>query len=220
MRRRGASIREIASALKISKSSSSDWCRDIPLSEKQIKKLHESMLAGNYRGRLKGSQMQKEKRLNQIQTHEKEGLRNLGKIGKRDLLFIGLGLHLGEGGKTGNRVRFTNSNPEIIGLFIAWVHDIFRIPRSQIHCRVMINEIHRKREVMVRKGWSKILKLPLSQFKRTVFIKSKVKKVYENYDRFLGTLTITIPKSSDLQYRILGLTKGLVYKVVGGKRPG
>lgn len=219
MRKEGASIRDIARTLRVSKSSASAWCKDIHLSEKQIARLHESMVKGSYRGRLKGAQMQKERKMILIRKYEREGLKMLEKITKRNLLFAGLGLHLGEGSKTESKVRFTNSNPDIISLFVVWIHDIFGVSRSRMQCRVMINEIHRKREMAVRKEWSKILKIPLSQFRKTVFIKSKTKKIYDNYETFLGTITITIAKSSDLQYRILGLMKGLLYKV-GRERPG
>lgn len=220
MRRNGSSIRDITRSLRVSKASASLWCKDIPLSEKQIEKLHQNMLAGSYRGRLKGALIQKERKLRTIQKYEEEGLKKLGKISNRDLLLVGLGLHLGEGTKGGGRVRFTNSNSLIVKLFIAWIEKAFGVSRSQIYCRVMINEIHKKREAIVVKEWSKILKIPLSQFEKTTFIKAKVKKVYENYNSFLGTLSITILKSSDLQYRILGLMKGLVYKICEEKEPG
>lgn len=220
MRRKGMSIRDIARTLKIARSTSSLWCRDTPLSKNQIEKLHQSMVKGGYRGRLKGAQIQKEQKLTKIVRYEGDGLRAIRKLSERDLLLLGLGLHMGEGTKGGNRVGFTNSNPELVKIFISWMNKAFDVPYSQIYCRVMINEIHRKRETIVRKSWSKILRIPLQQFKRTVFTKAKTKKVYENYDNFLGTLAIQIARSSDLQYRILGLMKGLVYKLNGGNKPG
>ena len=121
MRRSGSSIREITRALKISKASASLWCKDIPLSEKQIEKLHQNMLAGSYKGRLKGALIQKERKLRKIRTYENEALKRLKNISNRDLLLAGLGLHLGEGTKGNGRVRFTNSNPSIIKFFFIWI---------------------------------------------------------------------------------------------------
>lgn len=213
MRRQGFSVGEIASTLHISKGTASVWCRDIFLSASQREKLHANMVAGGHRGRLKGSRMQKEKREAKIKMYENVGVKILGKLSNRDLLLLGLGLHLGEGAKTENKVKFINSNPSVIKLFMLWMKNSFHIPLSQINCRVMINKIHEPREEVVRKKWAKILGIPLQQFKRTIFIKAKTRKVYENYESYLGTLVVSISKSSDLQYRILGLMKGLVYKV-------
>ena len=69
----------------------------------------------------------------------------------------------------------------------------------------MINEVHRMREKAVKKRWSKVLAIPIEQFKRTVFIQSKTKKQYENNDSFLGTLVVGVRRSSWLQYRVDGL---------------
>lgn len=149
--------------------------------------------------------------------YEEEGLKVLGEVSNRDILLMGLGLYLGEGAKSGNRVRFSNSNPSIIRLFITWMEKSLGVSRSSIFCRVMINEIHRKREKIVREQWARILDLPLQQFQKTTFIKVRNKKIYENYDTYLGTVSVSILKSSNNQYRILGLMKNLMYKV--GKEP-
>ncbi len=220
MRRNGSSVRDISRALGVSKSTASLWCRDVSLTQEQVGKLRHNQIAAGHAGRLKGAHIQKQRRLMKIRTYEEDGLRVLGKLLRRDIFLLGLGLHLGEGTKVGNSVRFTNSNPSIVILFIVWVECAFKIRRSHIRYRVMINEAHRKRERVVKKQWSKLLGVPLAQFEKTTFIKAKTQKVYENYHSFLGTLALTIPKSSDLQYRILGLMRGLVYKLCDRKMPG
>jgi transcriptional regulator with XRE-family HTH domain len=220
LRKKGKSIRDIARQLKISRSSASLWCRDISLSKAQIDSLHKSMVDGSYVGRLKGAHLQKERKLKKIRLYEKDGRRTVKNLSNRELLMVGLGLHLGEGTKGGSRVRFTNSNPAIVNLFQLWVRRVFHVSRGEICCRVMINEIHRHRIEKVQQEWSMILRIPLSQFQKPVFIKAKNKKIYENANVYLGTMAVTIRKSSDLQYRILGLMQGLVYKLGGYSTAG
>jgi predicted transcriptional regulator len=212
MRNEGLSIKQITKFLGVSKSSVSLWCEDIILSSAQVEKLNQNRIRGGYEGRMKGARLNREKKERKIKDYEKKGLVTIGKLSKRDILLLGLGLYMGEGGKTNSKVVFVNSNFLIIKVFIKFIENVFFIPKSDIGCRVMINEIHKKRDQIVKIKWSRILKIPIDQFSRTTFIKSKTKKIYENYNDYLGTLHITIRRSSDLQYRILGLIKALMYK--------
>ena len=52
--------------------------------------------------------------------------------------------------------------------------------------------------------------MAISQFRKTVFIKAKNKKHYNNFKTHYGTLTVKIKKSSDIYYKTMGLIKGLV----------
>lgn len=50
--------------------------------------------------------------------------------------------------------------------------------------------------------------------------KSKLKKIYDNHDAYLGVLSIRAYKSSELFYQILGLIKVFLYTVNDPKKPG
>ena len=212
LRRQGKSIKDIATMLGISKSSASLWCSDIKLAQQQIAELHQRMVSGGYMGRLLGARLQKEKRLKRIEFHRNSAVKEIGNLSERDLLMVGLGLHLGEGTKKRNQFYFTNSSPEILGSIIKWL-ELFGISRKNIFCNVFINNIHKDRVGSVVHAWSKILGIPKNQFNKTVLIKSENKKVYENADSHLGTLALRVAKSSELQYRVLGLSERLLYKI-------
>ena len=66
---------------------------------------------------------------------------------------------------------------------------------------------------MVERQWSSLLAIPKDQFRKTILIKSKSKKTYENRDIHLGTIILRVQSSSDLQYRVLGLLNGLMYNI-------
>lgn len=213
MRRLGKSIKEIARHLEVSRSSVSLWSRDIQLTPVQLANLHSRMVAGGYYGRLKGAQMQRERREAKVRRYQMMGVKHLGPMKKRDLLLVGLGLYLGEGNKSGNKFQFTNSNPRLIKLMLTWLQTIFGVGKDRLILNVMINQIHRFRERTVRRYWARVTGVQIKQFNKTVLLYIKNKKVYENVTEHFGTLVVRVRKSSDLQYQILGLCYGVLSRV-------
>ena len=209
LRRKGESIKDIAKKVKVAKSTVSLWCRDIELSFAQIKKLHDKMVKGSYRGRMKGARGQYRKRLERIKISEADGIGKIGKMSDRDLLIAMAALYWGEGSKKKRELRVNNSDPEMIKFIIAVFKRVWRVKRSRFTLSVMINKSHRKREEEIKNYWSKITRIPESQFGQMVFIKSKNKKKYDNFPKYYGTLTVKIRKSSDIYYQVMGLIKGL-----------
>jgi len=213
MRRGGASIGEISRILCVSKGSVSIWCDNIILTKKQKELIKSKMVSAGHKGRLKGAETQKRRKEKLIEDYKKKGLTTIRTINNRDLLIIGIGLYLGEGNKTGNKFQFTNSNPDLIGIVLFWLSNIFFVKKENIILNVIINEIHTHRECEVLSYWSGVTKIPLAQFNKTIFIKSKNKKVYDNMENHFGTLIMRVKKSSNLQYQIMGLCFGSISKI-------
>lgn len=211
-REAGKSIKEIAKELDVSKSTVSLWCSNIKLSQKQIDALQKRRITAGYAGRLKGAEIQKRRRLEKISNYQQEGFKRIGKVTSRDTLLFGLGLYLGEGNKSGNHFQFVNADPEVIQAIIQWLK-IFGVTDKDFYCNIIINEIHRYRAHEVEKKWKRITGFSSTQFKKTVFIKSANKKVYENNDVHLGTLILRVYKSSDLLYKVTGLIHGLLRRM-------
>lgn len=210
LRKSGFSIKEIAKKTNVSKSTVSRWCNDIELTKEQIQKLDENQILGAYRGRLIGARIQLEKRLKIISDFKKLGKKEIGNLSNRDLLIAGLSLYLGEGDKKRNQVQFTNSDPEIIKFMIKWFKFIMEVSQNRFTLNILINKLHKNRAENILSFWSDITGMPSYQFNKTIFIKSKSKKIYENSDKYFGTLAIRVKKSSKIQYKILGLMDSLL----------
>jgi len=204
LRKKGVSIRDISKILKVSRGSASFWCRDVVLTKKQIEKLHEQMVRGGYSGRLKGAHIQKEGKQQKIRYYIEKGKQDIQRIKKRELLIAGLALYWGEGSKKDSRVRFCNSDPVIIKFIMKWFREILNVEEGRFIMHVMINQIHKERLNDVTMHWSKETGISIEQFRKSVLIKSKNEKIYENHFHHYGTLTIGIAKSSDLFYQIMG----------------
>ena len=207
LRRKGFSLSTIAKLLKISKSSASVWCEDIKLTKRQQATLDKSQKAAGYRGRMKGAQANKQKRLDALAKHKIQGDRDVKLLSKRDLLMLGLGLYWGEGVKAdrGGPATIVNSDPDVILMAMRWFREVLGVSKDDVRPYIYISEIHRPREHKILQYWSKTLGVPQKQFINVVFLKGRPKKKYENYDSYYGILALRIRRSTDLKYKILGL---------------
>lgn len=205
LRRKGWSINVIAQHLGVSKGSVSVWCRDINLTDKQKERLIQNSIKAGHKGRMIGAEMNHNKKIERIEMFKKIAKKDLGKISKRDLLVFGTALYWGEGSKTGGRFIFVNSDPDMIRIMYKFIREILNVPKDRIKLTVQINKVHELRIKEVLNFWSSLLHLSLSQFTKSYFIKTKPKKVYKNHDSYYGVLRLGVAKSSDLQYKILGL---------------
>ena|SRR3989344_1187682 len=206
MRREGESILEIAEKLGVSKASASLWCRNIELTRRQKDRLFRNKLKGGLKGRLIGAEVNKNKRLRNIKEQETIARNIVGDLTSRDMLMLGIALYWGEGTKNPNTsgTTITNSDPATVLFAQRWFEQL-GVKREMFRPYIFINEMHKPREKTLLNFWSHYLDIPTSQFARTVFLKTKSRKIYENPNSYYGVLALRVRKSKTLKYRILGL---------------
>lgn len=213
LRREGESIKVIARSLGVSKSSVSIWCSDIRLTREQMHRLEQRMvLKGSYEARIKGGRIQHERRQAQIVELKKIGQGLVKDVDTKALFYLGAGLYWGEGVKK-KRVAFCNSDPSTIHIIIKWFRLLWGVRRERLTCSVLINKLHEKRVSEVEHYWSKKLRIPLNQFRKTILIKTVNKKTYENFANHYGTLMVIIRESGDLIHQINGLLEKIGKKI-------
>jgi len=209
LRKEGNSIKDIAKKLEVSKSSVSNWCRDIRLSPKQIEKLHEKMVRGSYQGRMAGAQANKDRRLQKIRYYEDEARLLFDNLTNRELLLIGVSLYWAEGYKFKANIKFSNSDPEMIAFMMEWFREILNIEDSRFRFCIIINSLHKNRVDDVVNFWANLVKCPKGQFWKTCFVKTRHKKLYGNPEKHYGTLHIYIKSGVEEKYKIMGIIKRL-----------
>lgn len=214
MRKRGESIIAIARKLNVSKSSASLWCRDIVLTDKQFEKLRKNMGISFKYGQRIAAQVNRQKKLDEVERNFKEAAGLIDKMSSRDLLVAGACLYWAEGSKTGNRFTFVNSDPTMIKIIFLFLTKILGVNRELIRPTLQINLIHKKRVKKVMTFWSKYLNISLHYFNKPYFVNVAPKKVYENYNDYYGILRLRVLKSSSLQYKMLGFIE--VFKKYAG----
>jgi hypothetical protein len=203
LRKQGFSLSEIEKKINVSKSTLSLWCRDIVLTKLQINILEKRAQIKNYAGALKGAHSNHLKRQLVVDDEKKKALDFLGKISSREICFIGTALYWAEGNKTGTTFGIVNSDPAIILISMKWLYIEFDIKKDDYLPRIFINEDHKDREFDIIKYWSNLTEIPISQFRNTVFIKSKHKKIFSNRSSYLGVMHLRIKQSSKILYRTL-----------------
>lgn len=205
LRRQGKSISEIANLLDSSKSTVSYWCRDVALSPGQQRTLAKVQRRAGELGRLRAAEQKRKRRLFETVASMNMGARDAGVLRDRDLFILGLALYWGEGYKKGNEeCGFTNSDPNIIRAFIAWLKHTYGIHTSDLILRVSINNVHTARVKAVERHWSNITKVPISQFTTASLIRTISKKAYPNLKSHFGTLRVKVRRGTALRRRILG----------------
>lgn len=130
LREQGYSYSLIKEKLGVSKSTMSYWFRDKPFAPNQeVQKLINNNQAhiGIRRHNI---------RVREIEKLKAEGIAEIGDLTKRDLWMLGLGLYIGEGAKTIECVRISNSNPAVIQLGLKWLRDVFGLSNKNFSIRL------------------------------------------------------------------------------------
>lgn len=211
LRQKGRSINEIVQKLDVPKSTVSQWCRDVRLTQKQIERLAKRQESGSYKGRMKFLERIRRERMEEIARLRKEGLKEIGNLNKRDLFIAGIAMYWSEGYTYpgGYQVGFTNSDPKMILFILKWLREICKIPVEKLSLQIKINKLHKNRIRDVENYWSKLTKVSLSQFNKTILIKSSIKKIYPNPNIHYGTLRIVVRQGAKLRRKIHGWIEGL-----------
>lgn len=205
LRKKGHGIKEIARVLDVSKGTVSYWCRDIPLSTKQIERLQSRSSARALSALLEASERKRSLRIARSSLDAEAGKRDLGQLTSRDILMLGLGLYWGEGYKRGSEeCGFTNSDASMVRFYIHFLSKVYGVPKERLIARVSINESHADRINDVHRYWSKVTGIPLTQFTKISLIRTKTKKRYSNHAHHFGTLRIKVRGGTSLRRRILG----------------
>lgn len=159
LRRKGWSYVMIAQKLHVAKSTLSHWLREVPYMPNATvrRRIHE--------GPARSAMLRHDMKMFNIADVKRRAAGELGKISKRDLWMLGLGLYLGEGGKLYELVRLINSDPDIIRLAMKWFHDTCGIPLKHFTISIHLYPDVSERQAM--QFWSKVTGIPLSQFGKT-----------------------------------------------------
>lgn len=160
MRKLGHSYKEILEKVKVSKSTLSVWLRNIEIPIKGKLKL--SKKTGEKR--IKAAKSKKRFHKQQRIKWQQEGC-DLARQNKTDYIFVsGCMLYWGEGYKKSREsIGLTNSDPELIIIFLKFLKKYFPNPYEKIKCAInCYTDIHSYKKI--QKYWASKLKIDLKKF--------------------------------------------------------
>ncbi len=203
LRHQGKSIKEIARALNVSPSTASRWCSDIILSTNQQNALEKKRREAGAKALAPWIRRNRELKKSDIKIQAQFGRKDIGRMTRRDLFMLGLGLYWGEGYKRGSQEwGFTNSDPKIIRTALVWLEKCYDVPTKNIIARLTINQRYRAQTERLTNMWVRETGIPHSQFGKPTFIQgyngSKL-----NEETYRGTLRVKARRGTSLRRRIL-----------------
>jgi hypothetical protein len=156
LRKEGWQLIDVAKELDVPYSTIRQWCRDIDLTDIQLSELEsENPLAANAQ---KGANKLKQNALQQRLTYQVSGIEQAQH--HRLLHIIGCILYWGEGAKNRQKLKFTNTDPDMLVLFARFLREELNVPDDKFVLHVLshtddINEWER-----IRQYWLEMLALP------------------------------------------------------------
>lgn len=168
LRNAGYSYNYIAPRVGVSKGTLAVWLAEIPYApnSETLERIGKARAAsGAVKSRLK---------LESIQEARRQARIEIGKMSKRDIFMLGLGLYIGEGTKSAMQTVFVNSNPAIIKLMVRWFVEAVGLRKENLRVR-----IHAYPDCNIAESvryWSEVSGLPERQFLKTLVDWRKDKK--------------------------------------------
>lgn len=208
LRRQGWSYSIIAKRLDVSKSTLSSWLRYIPY------KPNKSVKVRMNKGFARSAETRHMCRQRNISEMMEQGKVDIGTLSQRDLLLLGIGLYMGEGTKLYEITRFINSNPEYIACAMKWFREVCKIENQ--HFSVAVHLYPDSDERRAKRYWSKVTKVPLSQFERVQVDRRIAKSDKKKRKLPHGTAHITIRACGNKQLgvnlhrRIMGWIEAVI----------
>jgi len=207
-RKRGYSYGMISEKIGLSKSTLSDWLKEVPY---KPNKLVKKRIKG---GQMKSAQFKHNQRIMDIKKMKKLAKKEIGRLTKRDLWLLGIGLYLGEGTKLQENIQIINSDPEIIKIAIKWFIKICGLKKENFTPRIHLypdNDINKTINY-----WSKITNISKTQFGKTQ-IDTRNKKLKKKKRKLpYGTLQLEIRSCGkkelgrSLHRRIMGWIEAII----------
>jgi transposase-like protein len=152
-REEGASVKELARPLGVSKSSVSLWVRDIELTEDQYLALRRRM-----GGRIDGSRANAVRALARRRMEQESG--RLAARRGHLMHAAGCMLYWAEGSRSRNAVEFTNSDPAMVSFFLRFLRECYSVPEAKITVTCNLFADHLEHQCEIEQFWLDQLGLP------------------------------------------------------------
>ncbi|PIS17212.1 MAG: hypothetical protein COT59_01910 [Candidatus Nealsonbacteria bacterium CG09_land_8_20_14_0_10_42_14] len=205
LRKRGLSVKEIQRRLGVSRSSVSLWVREVRLTKRQLRKLYLNKKTGGLKGSIIAA-------MNKIRQREaitkklmEKGIKEVGRLSKRDKFITGIAMYFAEGDKGDKNVSFSNSDPRAITFMVSWLQNVCRVPKEKFRVSIYLHD--NLDEKKAKRFWSRLTKIPLSQFRKSYIVKNnpyRLRKVRHIY----GVARVTV-SDANLHRKIMGWISGI-----------
>lgn len=189
MREQGYSYNLINQKLGISKGTLSYWFRDKPFIPNN--EVLERIKSGTGMEGIR----RHNRRIKEVETLKRVGIAELGELSQRDLWLLGLGIYIGEGAKTTEMIRISNSDPAVIRLSIRWLKEACKLKDENLSMRIHIYPDNDPDKCL--DYWRRVTGLSESNFRKVCVDLRKNKQVSISHKLPFGTAHITVVSNGE-----------------------
>lgn len=170
MRRNGRSYKEIHQNLGIPMATLSDWFKDLDWSNDLKRRLFQAKTWVNLNKVALMVAATKKKFALLHEQYQKEAIVEFTSLKNNSLFIAGLMLYWGEGDKnlSNSTIKLANSDMEMIRFFYVFLVNGLGIPKEKVAFNLLLYPD--LVDTVQKKTWSQTTGIPLSQFRKSVFI--------------------------------------------------
>jgi transcriptional regulator with XRE-family HTH domain len=198
LRKQGISLGEIAKRVGVSKGSVSNWVRDVKLTARQREQLNKNGHSINVIEKRRNTRITNTQ--NKRESIIKKARAEVSQLQSDPLWCIGVALYWGEGGKTQQTARVSNSDPAVIRIMMRFFKKYSLVSREKYRAHVHTFS-HNNAEKAVH-YWSEISGIPTDKFFKTYVKQSSATKRKRQTLPF-GTVQVYV-HDSDFFFRLMG----------------
>lgn len=192
LRKRGYSYGYISKELGLSKSTLSDWLKEIPFVP------NKEVLDRVKAAQLKSAEFKQKRRVDEIVEMRDIAHEEIGELSRRDLMLLGIGLYWGEGSKSNENVRIINSDPILVQLMIKWFKDICGLDLNNFYVFVHLYPDSDINAAIAY--WSEITSIPKKQFGKIQVDRRTNKSLRNNRKLPYGTFHLQIRSNGNREF--------------------
>lgn len=185
LRKSGYSFGMIREELGIAKGTLSYWLREVPINKINLEVEKRVKLS-----RMKMAKTKQARQSLEIKQMKKQGLGEVGTMGKREFWLAGVALYWAEGSKAFEEVTLTNSDPEIVRFYVKWLRQCCNVDPVNLRVQMHIYPDVQQKEAM--EYWSNITGIPLTQFYKLQIDVRKNKRVFKAGRLPYGTIQVKL----------------------------
>lgn len=222
MRREGKTYSEILKVVPVAKSTLSIWFKEVNLAKSQVQRITEKRIAGQR----KGAEARRNQRINYSTEIFEKAEKEIGILSTREFWLMGVMLYWAEGSKEkdfspGSGIRFSNSDPNMIRMFVFWILRTFSLTLRSIKFEIYIHKTYERRIEGVKRYWSDKTTFPLEMFNTVYYKRHNPKTIRKNIgNMYNGLLSVRVKSSSRMLRQITGWTRGVCQNNIAGSSNG